>query len=1223
MIAGRLEIEMAANVARLSQDMQQARGVVGNAMQGIEASVARAKAALGALGIGIGIGALVAMAKATIDAADKLTDLSKSTGIAVEQLSGLRIAAKQSGSDLDGVAASINKLSVNMGQSGEKFAALGVTAKEPLEAFKQLADRFSAIQDPQLRAALGAEALGKSWAAAAPLLAEGGAKIGEMVEKGQKLSGVTKEMAEQSDAFNDKLVLLTGTSGGLNRAIGPLLPLLNTIADELLKAQEASAKLGGSDFKPLLEAGKAIVVLFGNVAFVFKGIGNDIGNFAAQLSSLATGDFKRSMEIGRQLNKDTQAARVAFDAWEKSIMDVGSASKSTAKDIDTMDQVTRRMISTAEAAAREFIEFEKRKKEAEAAAKKAAEDAFKARVASAEAEQKANDMFAQDYAEAWKFADEARLKEFNEDVRIRMDLMDAENKANEMFAQDYAEAWKFANEFQRDEDKKTADAAKQNLAVWDDIADRGARFFDDLIFSGKKAFDSLKDFLKSFARDLISLFARRWILSLGANATGSGDLASVAASAGGSTLAGSVLSAGAGGLWAAGSNFVAGMSLPAAAVGAGAIEAGVGVAAGSAAGIGSTFATAMMAIPVWGWIIAGLATIAAILSSRKGGPKDEGQFITGGAPGFNIVGTSANGATQQFATGLATQIAQTLASFGASGSFQVGAGIVRDPSGTSPTFVDTLLRSASGQEILRQHNANVGRSDEEMQAELVLQSQRVILAALQASELPKEVSDILNSLVASTASGEDINRVIAAALEMKQVMDALAKLGVPGLNIAALKLMQREGEKLSETFNSVAAGMQAFYQEFFSEEERRIMLESQLREQFKALGLELPASREAFRALIEGLDLTDAAQAQLYRSLIELAPAFAQLIPIVDGVAEAVDQVNEIIEFANRQILPIDYWQTIQGMAETLINDFSKYNTVIGEQPTKMGGLSLQSTLLSQTVSQYQAQLAALLAQSSTTGQPLTPQYYALEIALETLRKQLTATGMDIARLTILEAQYGEEKGEALLELEKWYETQKALIGTNQTALDALKVLFDTKWQEILDGVASTSALSDAKARLGEWWQSLFLNEKLSPLTLQQRFAEAQTQYQTTLSLAQGGDVNAISNLSGISQTVLELGRQLLASSPAYTELFRQIAEQTGSVAGLSQADINSKLYGALPTSSTIASSADISGLRDAIYDVIAMFTNGDAIVQTPDASAALDELKTEVQAASSAGVLA
>lgn len=189
----------------------------------------------------LGFGAMIAQ---SIEAADNINDLSKKTGVSVEDLSGLALAAKQSGSDLDGVAASVAKLSQNIGKDPERFRKLGISAKEPMEAFKQLADIFAAIDDPQTQAALGSEALGKSWQSAAPLLSEGGKAIGEMVEKGKKLSGVTQQLASDADTFNDQLAEMKAAAAGIGmKMAGEMLPAFTDITKAIMFAYEESGKL--------------------------------------------------------------------------------------------------------------------------------------------------------------------------------------------------------------------------------------------------------------------------------------------------------------------------------------------------------------------------------------------------------------------------------------------------------------------------------------------------------------------------------------------------------------------------------------------------------------------------------------------------------------------------------------------------------------------------------------------------------------------------------------------------------------------------------------------------------------------------------------------------------------------------------------------------------------------------------------------------------------------
>jgi len=184
------------------------------------------------------ITAFAGFIKSSIDAADRLNDLSKSTGITIENLAGLQYAAEQSGGDLESIAQAINKLSVSMAKDGEKFVELGINAKEPIEALKQLSDLFIRIEDPQQRAALAAEMLGKSWAGTAPLLAEGSQRIDEMIKKGTALSGKTAEMAAQSDQFNDNLAQLKTQISGVGTSLASdLLPAMNQI---IAAMQEAS-----------------------------------------------------------------------------------------------------------------------------------------------------------------------------------------------------------------------------------------------------------------------------------------------------------------------------------------------------------------------------------------------------------------------------------------------------------------------------------------------------------------------------------------------------------------------------------------------------------------------------------------------------------------------------------------------------------------------------------------------------------------------------------------------------------------------------------------------------------------------------------------------------------------------------------------------------------------------------------------------------------------------
>jgi hypothetical protein len=146
MKVAQLTIEMAANVARLQKDMAQAQRSVEATMGRIQKSADSAMRALGAIGIGLSVGAFANWIKGAIDAIDRLNDISAATGITVTKLAGLDYAAKLSGTSLDSVTQASNKLQLSLTTNNAQLAKVGVTAQDPVEALIQLADAYRLIK---------------------------------------------------------------------------------------------------------------------------------------------------------------------------------------------------------------------------------------------------------------------------------------------------------------------------------------------------------------------------------------------------------------------------------------------------------------------------------------------------------------------------------------------------------------------------------------------------------------------------------------------------------------------------------------------------------------------------------------------------------------------------------------------------------------------------------------------------------------------------------------------------------------------------------------------------------------------------------------------------------------------------------------------------------------------------------------------------------------------
>lgn len=375
MLAGQLELQLVADVARLRRDIDEMRGVVNRGAQAMQKSIDEVRGSLRGMFGGVSAAGFAMWVKSAIDFADELNDLNKTTDIAVNKLAGLSLMSKQSGSDLTGTAQAINKLTMEMGKAPEKFAAIGVSAKDPLEAFKQFSEVFRNIADPQMRAAVAAGALGKSWAAAAPALAEGADRIQEMVDRGEALAGITKRDAELADEFNDSVselhISLMGTASGIAR---DMLPMLTDLAKTLTDVSH-EANQTDTGFSLIAETMRALIVFGGNVAFVLHGIATEIGGIAAQAGAFLRGDFAQAKTIGEEMAADAERRRQTFDDWEKRAMAAGRATVATSEAQRELTRELNRMRQASEGAStkalKDFID-------SGAAAKKAAEDAKKA-----------------------------------------------------------------------------------------------------------------------------------------------------------------------------------------------------------------------------------------------------------------------------------------------------------------------------------------------------------------------------------------------------------------------------------------------------------------------------------------------------------------------------------------------------------------------------------------------------------------------------------------------------------------------------------------------------------------------------------------------------------------------------------------------------------------------------------------------------------------------------
>lgn len=314
-----LTIEMAANVARLRQDMDKAASVVQGATAKMQAAAELAGKALGLLGLTLSVGAFTGFVRNAINAADALDEMSGRIGVSAKELSGLQLAYMQAGMGNDAMAASIAKLSQEMSQGNLGLRALGINARDasgnlraPTAVLMELADKFSGLEDGAGKTALAIEIFGKSGAEMVPLLNSGSAGIAELTAMAARLGLVIEdETAAQAGQFNDTLELLgLGLQGVGARIAAQVLPTLNSLTGSFLESMSQGEGLRRTaDF---LAASMKILYTVGvGIVEVFSSIGKTVGAAAAQVVAILRGDFAAARAIGQEWQRDMAAGWAA------------------------------------------------------------------------------------------------------------------------------------------------------------------------------------------------------------------------------------------------------------------------------------------------------------------------------------------------------------------------------------------------------------------------------------------------------------------------------------------------------------------------------------------------------------------------------------------------------------------------------------------------------------------------------------------------------------------------------------------------------------------------------------------------------------------------------------------------------------------------------------------------------------------------------------------------
>jgi hypothetical protein len=144
--------------------------------------------------------------------------------------------------------------------------------------------------------------------------------------------------------------------------------------------------------------------------------------------------------------------------------------------------------------------------------------------------------------------------------------------------------------------------------------------------------------------------------------------------------------------------------------------------------------------------------------------------------------------------------------------------------------------------------------------------------------------------------------LVRVASSIEAVTSSLSLLGtsVEGLSLTAkMNLFDLFGSA-----SDMASATSDYFSLFYTKAEQTAALTAQMNQVFGSLGLTLPDSIAGFRALVDAQDLTTEAGRAAYVALIQLAPAFADLIGAAQDAASEAAIVDERLGL-ERQLLEL------------------------------------------------------------------------------------------------------------------------------------------------------------------------------------------------------------------------------------------------------------------------------------------------------------------------------
>lgn len=248
--AGTLEIDIKAGIARLSQDMREAKNVVKESMESVNKSVELAKHGLELLGLAWGVDQIKEWLHSNAEAVDANAKMADRLGITTEAMAGLTLQAQLSNVSIETVSTGMRTMlktvyDANNGVqlSAQAFEQLHLSASQlaqlaPDQQLQKILAALSGVNNITERNALAMQVFGGRAAEMLNLVADGADGIKSATEDAKawgvaldRIDSAKIEMA--NDAMTRAHTAMQGVANTINVA---LAPIIKALADDFSNA---------------------------------------------------------------------------------------------------------------------------------------------------------------------------------------------------------------------------------------------------------------------------------------------------------------------------------------------------------------------------------------------------------------------------------------------------------------------------------------------------------------------------------------------------------------------------------------------------------------------------------------------------------------------------------------------------------------------------------------------------------------------------------------------------------------------------------------------------------------------------------------------------------------------------------------------------------------------------------------------------------------------------